>query len=126
MQKKRFENDSHITILHGDSGDILKNLVRQIDQPALYWLDGHYSSEFFMGDRYIRTAKGEKVTPIIKELKVLLHDKHRHVILIDDARLFNGESDYPKVEEVAKIVGESPYRFKMTVRNDIIRIVPEN
>ena len=36
-------------------------LVRQLDGPALFWLDGHYSG----GD----TAKGELDTPVSAELE---------------------------------------------------------
>ncbi len=121
---KRFENDSNITLIQGDSSIALKELVTKIDRPALFWLDGHYSSEFYIGERYIKTARGEKVTPIVEELEILLNDKHRHVILIDDARLFNGQWDYPKIEEVSKLVQNSSFNYKMNLRNDIIRIVP--
>ena len=38
-----------------------------------------------MGDTWIKTAKGEKNTPIEKELDIILSSSINHVILIDNA-----------------------------------------
>ena len=64
---KRFADDKNVRILQGDSGKELPSLIDGVEEPVLFWLDGHYSSEFFVKDEYIRTAKGEKNTPIEKE-----------------------------------------------------------
>jgi len=120
----RFKHDGNVRIIQGDSGLILKTLITEIDSPALFWLDGHYSSEFYIGEKFIRTAKSNKVTPIIQELETLLADRHEHVILIDDARLFTGEDDYPKIDEVISIVRQSTLPYEISVAKDIIRIVP--
>ena len=90
--KKRFKDYSHITILHGDSGIVLNKLIPEIDKPALFWLDGHYSGGI--------TAKGEKECPVPEELKTILKSSLPHIILIDDARLFNGTHDYPTIEQI--------------------------
>ena len=42
---KRFRNRPHISIVQGDSGKVLPSLLSTITQPALFWLDGHYSAE---------------------------------------------------------------------------------
>src|ERR1035437_2841357 len=55
--QKRFENNQNIKIINGDSGKVLKDIVKEINEPILFWLNGHYSSEFFMGDEYIVTVK---------------------------------------------------------------------
>lgn len=121
---ERFKADTNVRIIHGDSGAILKTLIGELDSPGMFWLDGHYSSEFYVGETFIRTAKSDKVTPIIQELETLLADKHPHVILIDDARLFTGESDYPKIEEVIALVKRAALPYDVSVARDIIRIVP--
>jgi 16S rRNA A1518/A1519 N6-dimethyltransferase RsmA/KsgA/DIM1 with predicted DNA glycosylase/AP lyase activity len=41
---KNFRKYSHITILHGDSGVVLADLMPRIDSPAVFRLDAHYSS----------------------------------------------------------------------------------
>lgn len=122
--QKRFENDNNVSIIQGDSGDVLKNLIKEIDEPVLFWLDGHYSSEFFVGKEFIQTARGLKDTPIEKELQVLLNCPLQHIILIDDARLFTGQNDYPSLSRIRKIVKKSSHSFKVFIEQDIINIIP--
>jgi len=120
----RFKAHPHIRIIQGDSGKLLEQVLRNITAPCIFWLDGHYSSEFFLGDEFIKTAKGDKNTPIIEELKtVLSHPVKEHVILIDDARCFNGQLDYPSLDELRKLVSEYG-KYSFEVKRDIIRIVP--
>jgi hypothetical protein len=81
---KRFAEQSHISIIQGDSVEILPEILLNINEPCLFWLDGHYSGGF--------TAKGNKETPILQEvISILNHHIDRHIILIDDARCFNGQ-----------------------------------
>lgn len=124
--KERFQDEKHIQILHGDSGQILNKIIQNIDQPILFWLDGHYSSEFFVGENFIRTAKGEKNTPVEEELKWILQSSVQHVVLIDDARLFTGLNDYPSVSRIRKLVNRSAKSYGMQVKNDMIIIEPMN
>lgn len=86
---RSFSNDPQI--YQGDSGQVIEKLLKDLDQPCLFWLDGRYSEGF--------TAKGELNTPIINELKHIFNDPIKnHVILIDDARCFIGENDYPSMQ----------------------------
>lgn len=123
--KKLFENDKNVTIIQGDSGKILKQLVPQIKEPALFWLDGHYSSEFFIGDKFIKTARTDVDTPVVDELRAILVSGLDHVILIDDAREFTGVGDYPSIGKLKKIIRSSG-RYTLSVDNDIIRIIPKS
>jgi lipopolysaccharide export LptBFGC system permease protein LptF len=120
--KMRFKNDENVTILQGDSGEMLKDIVKNASEPMLFWLDGHYSSEFYIGNEYIKTAKTNVNTPVKEELKVILLSNLNHVILIDDARLFNGNNDYPTIHEMKKIVKELNKKYEVKVENDIIRV----
>jgi hypothetical protein len=120
----RFQNDHNVKIIKGDSGTLLNSLVTEFSVPILFWLDGHYSSEFQMGNEYIVTAKSEKNTPIEKELKAILNSNMDHVILIDDARLFNGNDDYPTVKQIRKICKFYKSNYMVDVENDIIRLYP--
>jgi len=121
---KRFEDCENVSILQGDSGELLASLIVDFKAPALFWLDGHYSSEFFYNGEYIRTARAHKDTPVEKELDTLLNASHQHIILIDDARLFKGKNDYPTIKNIRKkvIAAKSPYQ--VFVQNDIIIIIP--
>ena len=122
--KEKFLNDDHISIIQGDSGEILKGLLAKIDQPVLFWLDGHYSSEFWVGDVFIKTARTNVDTPIVEELKTILEHPFDHVILIDDARMFTGNTDYPSIFQIERMVRNSNRKYSVKVENDIIRIIP--
>ena len=125
--KKRFQNNSNITIVQGNSSDQLSKILNNINSPCLFWLDGHYSSEFWVGEEYIKTAKGNKNTPILEELsQIMKHSIKNHVILIDDARLFTGKGDYPTINKLKKIVAKNFPIHSFDVQNDIIRILPKN
>ena len=122
--KERFKDANHIKILEGDSSEVLKSIV-PIDGPTLFWLDGHYSSSFSINDQKINTAKGSKETPILEELSIILEEGlNQNVILIDDARCFNGTNDYPTVAQLKKHLENLIDRnFRLSIKNDIIRIV---
>ena len=122
--RKRFEKDEHVTIISGDSGKILKEMVKNFSEPMLFWLDGHYSSEFYLGEEFIKTARTDIDTPIKEELLAILSSEFGHFILIDDARLFNGLGDYPTIYQIKKIVRLSGKQRKVTVKDDMIRIIP--
>ena len=122
--KMKFENDKHIIIVQGDSGEVLKPILEKDNETALFWLDGHYSSEFFIGDEYIVTARSEKNTPILKELETIFSTSQPHIILIDDARCFNGRDDYPSFSKLKKLVRANKKNYNIFVEKDIIHIIP--
>ncbi len=113
--KKRFKHEPKITLFQGDSSNVLKEIMKKIDQPAIFWLDGHYSAG--------ETAKGEKECPVLEELSAILDaKKQNHVILIDDARLFIGENDYPTIQELEKYISATGVGFKLSVEEDMIKL----
>ena len=90
-QAKAFSSDKkNITFLQGDSGTMIKEILKELNEPALFWLDAHYSGS--------GTARGSIDTPIMQELNEILNHKIKnHVIIIDDIRDFNGTNDYPDI-----------------------------
>lgn len=122
---ERFSKESKIKIVHGDSATQLSSILSVINSPVVFWLDGHYSSEFQVGDEDIVTARGAKDTPIMEELQhISNHSVKNHVILIDDARLFNGTNDYPAKDIVREFVKEKFPNHHFSIKKDIIRILP--
>jgi hypothetical protein len=113
--RERFAGDEQIVILQGDSGEILGDLLRKIDRPCLFWLDSHYSDA--------DTARSGLITPVLRELEHIFRHElaGRHVILIDDARLFNGEDDYPSLGTVKALAEKAGFE-SIDVRDDMIRI----
>ncbi len=81
MCQNRFSGNPNVTLVLGDSATMLPLLLEHINEPVTFWLDGHCS----LGD----TAKGDTMTPILKELDAIKnHPIKTHTILIDDVRLF--------------------------------------
>lgn len=112
--QKRFRNNKNIVIMQGDSGKILPKILQNINEPAIFWLDGHYSSGV--------TAKGDKECPIFEELEAIFaSNKFNHVLLIDDARHFNDERDYPAIDKLTKYVKSKNEKYHVEVKHDIIR-----
>lgn len=115
MAVEKFSGSKHIHLHHGDSEDLLPAILETVDEPALFWLDAHYSGE--------GTGRGHIDSPIIKELKwIFAHPVKDHVILIDDARQFLGKDGYPTLEELRAFVHRNHPRSAFIVKDDIIRI----
>lgn len=115
---KRFKGVKSVELLHGDSGTELRSVMNKINQPALFWLDGHYSAGV--------TACGGKDTPIYEELDCIFNAPDRgHVIIIDDARCFGTALAYPRIEELNDFIKSKRPNVDIVVQDDSIRIVPK-
>lgn len=116
--KQRFSNSKNVHLVLGDSAEKLNELVLQLKEPALFWLDGHYSGG--------KTALGSKECPVYEELDAIFQSPIPHVIIIDDARLFIGENDYPTIEALSHYVKQHWPDALINVENDSIRITKTN
>ena len=114
--RDRFADDPRITILHGDSAARLRDILDELDQPALFWLDAHDSGP--------GTAAAQ-VDPIRAELDALFaHPVRSHVVYIDDARSFEGRDGYPTIAELRELCGREWPDAQFSVVDDVIRIEP--
>lgn len=117
LATNRFRQYPEIELILGDSGREIGRLLKELDRPALFWLDGHYSGN--------GTAQGDKDTPIREELSSILDASDMgHVILIDDARLFGADPAYPALEDLRSAVLARRPEARFLVQDDIIRITP--
>jgi hypothetical protein len=113
---RRFAGQPHVRLLLGDSASLLPAVLESLDGPALFWLDGHY-----MGGE---SGRGTGDTPVIAEMTALFgHGVRGHVVLIDDARLFDGTGGYPRLDAFTAWVEERRPGTSVTVDGDIIRCV---
>jgi hypothetical protein len=112
---KKFKKYPQIQIIQGDSGQVLQTLVPAIEERAIFWLDGHYSAGI--------TAKGNLECPVYEELSAIFKSPHHHIILIDDARCFIGQGDYPTLQDLSKYILNQRHTAQITVKNDILRII---
>jgi len=108
---EKFLGNDKVSIIKGDSGQILYDVIKSIDTRITFWLDGHHSG----GD----TARGIDVSPILRELDQLKkHPIKDHIILVDDLRDLNVGDIMNKILEV-----NIHYKFLYengTVLNDIL------
>lgn len=101
----------------GDSGVILPKIMDELDEPAVFWIDAHFSG----GD----TGKGGLMAPVRAELDTLLcHRVTDHVILIDDMRNFNGFGGYPKAAEVVDWISQKRPDFRCEIFYNILACIP--
>jgi hypothetical protein len=114
---RRFESELHIEIYVGDSANLPSRMAEEISESCLFWLDGHYSAGI--------TAKGDLDTPIMNELSAICdYPIDAHVVLIDDARFFTGQGDYPTIDEVRDFWLSRKPDHQLDLDLDIIRITP--
>lgn len=113
--RRRFAMYPHVHLFQGQSGEVLPKILAEITEPCLFWLDAHYSGG--------STAKGDLDTPIMQELDTILsHPKAaQHVLLIDDARCFDGTNDYPTIEGLETYMRQHWPDCIFEVKDDIIR-----
>ena len=112
----RLESYTNVKLVCGDSAQRLPETLSDINEPTLFWLDGHYSSGI--------TASAETHTPISAELRAILrHAIKRHVILIDDAHCFDGTNNYPHIDELLHVVREDG-SYSAEISLDIVRLIP--
>jgi hypothetical protein len=118
----RLRGYPHIHLFHGDSGKVLTEWLPRLADRAVFWLDGHYSGG--------ATAKGVLETPIVQELTAVLsanrdRPNNEHLILIDDARCFNGTNSYPTCAQLEDLVRKFSASYEIRVlAKDILCVAP--
>jgi hypothetical protein len=108
--KKRLARFKNITLIQGDSGEKLPELLSTINEPCLFWLDAH-------------AATGDPGCPLLQEFNHIFdHPITDHVILIDDAQKFTGELDFPELDTLRELVKTRRPGWVFEVKDFIIRI----
>ncbi len=106
--KRKFAAYPHIHLYQGDSGVVLPKIVPTLKDRCLFWLDAHW---------------GDESAPIKQELECIYrHPIRNHVLLIDDARWFDGRGDYLSVDDLREHAAREYPGSVVEVKDDIIRI----
>lgn len=99
--QQRFSGIAKITSLHGDSGEKLAGIVPSLP-PSLFFLDAHWCGG--------ESAGQDHECPLLTELALILPWLRKHIVLIDDARLFlrpppppHKRSHWPSLDEILQI-----------------------
>ena len=88
---ERFKNDDNITCHHGDSPQVIRDILSNIDEPVTFWLDAHYQGG---------SQSNDSNKPLLEELKAIKeHHVNTHMIMVDDVRLFDVYGTNPKEVE---------------------------
>jgi predicted O-methyltransferase YrrM len=92
LARVRFGSVQNIVVHEGDSASVLPRILDGLDEPALFWLDAHPSTD--------RTARDAPI-PLRAELAAIAaHPVAGHVVLIDDLQ-YAGTAGYPALDELA-------------------------
>lgn len=110
-----------ITLLRGDSGKVLPDVLAMLVTPALFWLDAHYMT----GDKTAAEC------PVLDEIAAIVAaGGNDHCILIDDARLFllpppppADPGAWPDMHDLTDALSVIP-GHQIIVRDDVIYSVP--
>jgi hypothetical protein len=113
---QRFRNHPRVHVYNGDSREVLRRILPSVNSPTLFWLDAHYSEGI--------TARAEIDSPISEELEIILASQKRPIILIDDARMFDGTKGYLTGDAVRKIIDTRRPGWNIEMEHDIFRIYP--
>lgn len=116
--QNRLAGNPKITLHLGDSAVVLSDILTNLEGPAMLWLDAHYSGGF--------TARGDLDSPVVDELKAIARNGcAQHLILVDDARCFDGTGGYPTMNELRVMVGSLFPTHGFHCQDDVIEILPK-
>ena len=121
---RRWAHVGNVRFVQADSRVALGPALAASDEPALLWLDGHWSDGLTFG------AGNE--CPLLQELQAVAASAQEHFIVIDDARLFaapppapHDVAQWPTLDAVMDALrdnGRSPY---IVYIEDVIVAVPQ-
>tara|TARA_R110002050_G_scaffold184277_1_gene317734 strand:- start:1153 stop:1821 length:669 start_codon:yes stop_codon:yes gene_type:complete len=102
-----------LTLINGDSTEMLKKLLPTIDEPICFWLDAHAGAQKY--------ARGTDDVPLLTELDAIKnHHIKDHIIAIDDAHML-GQRQYDKNGNVICDYSHVPYDI---VKDKLLEINP--
>ena len=87
-----FKDDSNVFMHLGDSAEVMDEIIHNINEPILFYLDAHFS-----GGETAFGKEEDKGCPLLRELNVLGKRKYNDIIIVDDMRLMN-KASYSGIE----------------------------
>jgi hypothetical protein len=115
---------AQVRALQGDSGLLLRDLVKTLEGPALFWLDAHWSG--------LDTAGVGAECPVLAEIALVDASPLPNVLLVDDARLFcappprpHRAEQWPELAGVVAALAAGGRRF-VVLLDDVLVAVPES
>ncbi|UKJ78108.1 hypothetical protein [Azospirillum brasilense] len=122
---ERFRDVPNVTVLHGNSGELLRGVVDSLADPALFWLDAHWSGPGTAGE----TAE----CPVLEEIAAIDAGLPSHLVLVDDARMFlhpphplHNADAWPDVTGLVHALEKAGRGDYVAVIEDVILRVPRH
>ena len=114
----------NVRFLHGASEDVLGDVVAELEEPAIFWLDAHWCGGTTYG--------AEHECPVLDEIRIVNGSPLEHVVLIDDARFFtspppppNDPEQWPSFQAVVDALGQASFDRYTVIQDDVIVSVPQ-
>lgn len=122
--KVEYQDVINIRFNLGDSSIVLNEILQRHQEPAVFWLDGHWCGGESGGE--------EQECPILQEIAIIRTHAHPDsIILIDDARLFlappplpHSANKWPDVGEVIRWLSAFDVNCEIRIVDDVIYCVP--
>jgi hypothetical protein len=91
--RRRFAGNDNVELHLGDSALLVPQLVSSLGEPALLWLDGHFTGG-------VNTVKGDAIEPAPGILTSLgdLDLPRGTTVVVDDLRLFGRGDGFPTLD----------------------------
>lgn len=116
--KNKLRKRKNITLLCGNSKEMLPKILSDLTGPSVFFLDGHASGGV--------TSSGEEPSPIKYELHLLekFYFIKDSIIICDDARGFDGRNSYPHINELENLAARLNLADPI-ILEDMIIITPK-
>jgi hypothetical protein len=118
---RTFADKKNVRCVFGDSLVELPKVIKRLRKPTILWLDAHKC-------RFEDSLTASEC-PLIDELKAIRDTGVRHIIMIDDARMFiepppepYDSTQWPTLEEVKAVL---PDNYAVKIWHDAIIAVPQ-
>lgn len=119
----QYNNIKNIEFKFGDSRLILKNIIGELDNTAIFWLDSHWCGGSTFGEN--------DQCPLIEEINSINNSKFDQFILIDDARYFLSPpqqpyniEQWPSIDEIILALRSNNHQCYTVIFEDVIISVP--
>jgi hypothetical protein len=99
----------HVQVVLGDAAEWIDAVLGDLDEPCLIWLDAHEIADD--GHSSMRA-----------EFSAIAASPHRHVVLVDDARLCKGRKGWMSLESIEKWATATGYDHQ-GINDDVVWLV---
>lgn len=89
--KRRFAGAPNVELHLGDSAELIPQIVAELDEAPLLWLDGHFTGG-------VNSEPGEAIEPAPMILERLGVCPPGTTVVVDDIRLFGRDNGFPSVD----------------------------